>query len=55
MITQTIQNYAEQCEDQRLSRQFTRDALNYVELETDELDETEIRFIKIHLIPAFEG
>lgn len=44
-ITLNLTRYAEQCEAERLAAQINQDVLLLVELETDDLDETEIRFI----------
>ena len=44
-ITPAIQQYAEQCEAQRLAQQINDDILSYVEIESDDLEQAEIRFI----------
>lgn len=47
MLTPAIQAFAEQCEADRQNRAITQDVLSIVELETNELDETELRVITL--------
>lgn len=42
-----LQRYAEQCEAERLAAQITDDILSYVEIETDDLDWSDVRFVQI--------